>query len=968
MKRIPGLLSALAILCLAGTLAPALAQSDEVSLIQLTGLINATGALVRGTSDDGKRIVFESTSNFTGQNADFNNEIFVYDADLKTIIQITDTKNVTDPADATKILLNVSNNAPAISGDGTRIVFSSNSGTLSGTTNDDGNQEIYLATLPRSSTTVTFVRITDTGGNDATETIKEIFTNYTPTVNSDGTLIAFVSTRRVFNALANGTPAFTAANENTAAPFTDGNAEIFLYNLTARSYTQVTRSRDIDATVNFQVRGFNGNPFLSGDGSKLVFISGFDYTGNNSGTNRDDYNAEIFIYNVGDAINTFTQVTNTTTASNAPLLPFGGAVNVLSAGTRHFNHQGTLLVFESSGNLSNNNSDKTREVFLYNVTTKAFTQVTNQTLPASPTIDDLNKVDFNFFPSINSTGTFLAFGSVMNLVPTSPSGLTTDNADGSRELFRYDIVNSTSTSPKFRQLTFTNVPLLLDPRTTTIAGFPDNIGSRVNFPSADNLTGTNNTASSELFQVVIRPITSQNSQAPALANAASFDGTQVARGSLVAAFGTQLANATGNAPSADLPYEINGVSVTVAGFVAAQVIFVSAGQVNFVFPAGIAPTDSISYTINNNGVVSKGTIKVADASPGVFAVTGSGAGPGVVQCARVADNGMGAEISSPPCSVGNSASLNVLTIYGTGWRNAATVTVKIGDLSFAPTFAGAQPNFPGLDQINVTLTTDLAGKTDQSLLVTTVTTTGVTTNSQNNVTVSFQSGVEGVVTVANAASFSSTAVARGSIAIAFGTNLANTTLTAPSGTAPLTLGGVSVQVGGVAAGLVFVSPSQINFIVPAGVAAADLVAVRVNNNGTFSSGRVKVADVAPGVFTANGSGSGPAAAQCGRVMANNTVVFSSPPCSVGTDASPNFLVLTGTGWRNATAIKVTIGGVDLTPTSFGPQGAPGVDQITVNLVSSLAGRTDAEIIVTATVPGGTTTVTSQSGVTISFTP
>src|SRR6185503_1579964 len=118
--------------------------------------------------------------------------------------------------------------------------------------------------------------------------------------------------------------------------------------------------------------------------------------------------------------------------------------------------------------------DKTREVYLYNVTTKAFTQVTNQTFPASPTQDDLNKVDFNFFPSINSTGTFLAFGSVMNLVPTSPSSLTTDNADGSRELFRYDIVNSTSTSPKFRQLTFTNVPLLLDPRTTTIAGFPDN--------------------------------------------------------------------------------------------------------------------------------------------------------------------------------------------------------------------------------------------------------------------------------------------------------------------------------------------------------------------------------------------------------------------------------------------------------------------------------------------------------------
>ena len=230
-------------------------------------------------------------------------------------------------------------------------------------------------------------------------------------------------------------------------------------------------------------------------------------------------------------------------------------------------------------------------------------------------------------------------------------------------------------------------------------------------------------------------------------------------------------------------------------------------------------------------------------------------------------------------------------------------------------------------------------------------------------------GVEGVVTVANAASFDSTQVARGSIAAAFGANLSNMTIVAPPNNLPLQLGGVSVQVGGVAARLVFVSQSQVNFIVPSEVAAADLVAVKVNNNGTISSGRIKVADVAPGLFTTTGDGVGQAAAQCGRILSNNTVVFSSPPCSVGTDASPNFLVLTGTGWRNASAIKVTINGTDLTPTSFGPQaGSSGVDQITVNLVSSLAGQTNATITVTATAPDGTTTVVSQSGVTISFTP
>ncbi len=198
--------------------------------------------------------------------------IFVYDADTRLFIQVTKTENLKDPADATKITLNVSNRVPRISGDGTVIVFSSNA-TLTAAANDDGNQEIYIARLPRGSETPSFVRITDTTSNFDGDVVKEIFTNFSPNVNADGSVIVFTSSRRLFRALENGTAQFSASLEGPnrdQAP--DGNGEIFIYNIPGRQYKQVTVSRDVDATENFVVKGFNDFASLSGNGQILVFL------------------------------------------------------------------------------------------------------------------------------------------------------------------------------------------------------------------------------------------------------------------------------------------------------------------------------------------------------------------------------------------------------------------------------------------------------------------------------------------------------------------------------------------------------------------------------------------------------------------------------------------------------------------------------------------------------------------------
>src|SRR5262249_45818939 len=154
----------------------------EVSMQLLPVPPNVIGTFVRSVSNDGKRMVFDSINDYNGKNADSNTEIWVYDVDSRSIIMITDTKFLKDPADSSKTILEVNNVTPEISGDGTKIVFASNA-ELGGTKNDDGNYEIYMADLPRGSTTPTIRRLTDTGPNKSGETVKQIANNSSPTIN-----------------------------------------------------------------------------------------------------------------------------------------------------------------------------------------------------------------------------------------------------------------------------------------------------------------------------------------------------------------------------------------------------------------------------------------------------------------------------------------------------------------------------------------------------------------------------------------------------------------------------------------------------------------------------------------------------------------------------------------------------------------------------------------------------------------
>src|SRR5271166_1844736 len=103
--------------------------------------------------------------------------------------------------------------------------------------------------------------------------------------------------------------------------------------------------------------------------------------------------------------------------------------------------------------------------------------------------------------------------------------------------------------------------------------------------------------------------------------------------------------------------------------------------------------------------------------------------------------------------------------------------------------------------------------------------------------------------IVNAASFKAP-LARCGLASLFGTNLADTPASATLLPLPTTLGGAQVVVNGVAAPLIYVSPSQINFQAPCEMPLNGAAGVYVTNSGGMSPAlAVTVAPYALGVFT-----------------------------------------------------------------------------------------------------------------------
>lgn len=345
-------------------------------------VIESAGDIATNRTPD----VFDASGNLVSRgrnNADGNQEIFLFDYAQRRVFQITNTRSALkdtakSPVDPTNIDVVLVNLKPVISHDGKFIVFESNAYSDANTAltprdfdgqanttalKADGNTEIFIYALPA------FTEISDLSqGTDVAEvdlslgTMTRVTTtpatalpraasgtnitaffaldNYDPIVNDDGSLVAFVSKAR-------------AGNIGTGNA--DGNKEIFVVKNPAsasRTFTQVTATADIIPSGSIIPTRFifNEAPTLSAcDGvlpCRLAYISNADVGTDETEANKG--NGEIFVAtlnNTTGAVQSTRQITKTPPETR--VLIQLASVNLLSPG-RRIARDGSRVVFEST--------------------------------------------------------------------------------------------------------------------------------------------------------------------------------------------------------------------------------------------------------------------------------------------------------------------------------------------------------------------------------------------------------------------------------------------------------------------------------------------------------------------------------------------------------------------------------------------------------------------------------------------
>ena len=354
-----------------------------------TGMTPPSGASI---SADGKLAVIAFDKNPTGSNPDGSYELFLYDLANGTITQLT---NTTGKLNAISF----------ISGDGKKIVFGSNADYTGG--NPDGGPEAFLL----DSQTLAITQLTNSTAVQQT---------YPDSINSDGSRITFES------------------QSDPVGQNADGGLELFVYDVAASKVLQVTNTASGD---------FDGYSTISGNGQRVWIGARSDLTGGNP-----DGSMESFLYDIPTL--TMVQVTNGNDPNKnngASAINFDGTKmtlysEVFTAGNADGNREiylydsvsggisqitntiggdnespgisadGKRISFDSDRDLVGTNADGSTEVFLYDIPTNEFTQVTNTTAPQQ-----------EYFHFLSGNGESVLF--------LSDGYTELGNADGNYELF-----------------------------------------------------------------------------------------------------------------------------------------------------------------------------------------------------------------------------------------------------------------------------------------------------------------------------------------------------------------------------------------------------------------------------------------------------------------------------------------------------------------------------------------------------
>jgi uncharacterized protein (TIGR03437 family) len=776
-------------------------------------------------------------------------------------------------------------------------------------------------------------------------------------VSGDGRFVVFESEGDI----ATVPPGQTAATKSPNNA--DGNREIFLYDFAQRRIFQITDTKnalksttiaaaDLHKNDNVQVEVSNNHPAISHDGKWIVFSSNattpFSFDGDvqaNEDALKADGNQEIFLYHVPDVApasltsgdlpaytdlrqNAFTRVTNTP-ASRLPSPGFSNVAPFIAPFTADDNREasinddGTRIVFISTRNLATvngkTNADASPEVYAYNTTgSGAISQITDTVLDAT------HLFVFCSNPSISgqTTGTsVIAFVSnATDLRAADPAvNIASGNADGDAEVFVANYNGATVTSMKQatrtkRKITADVVNFFSPGRRINRDGTLVVFDSVAADPKADD--STTNDPNRAIFVYNI----SADTFVQVGARAATADGSDVLlRFPVFTGDGTRIVFAS------DLNLKTDGTRVDQD-----DATGLNPSRINQVFSTTIPATSTSTITVtrlsNLGGTRFTAVQPFASDTPERTSFS----------LANVANIGTGNTdltneayylIAPPAPSTADtpaaSSALQLLT--GASRREVATPAA-----SPTPT-PSPTPSVPPVTGIAI--------------------------------------GEIGIVrTTSTSPATLAPSEKRACPAVNPGCDAASESMHRPS--LPVELNGVSLSVNGSAAGLYFVSPDEIQFVVPPGLTAQTgsstyPVVINIRNGATVRTVRTVLQVVAaqPDIFTStNGAG--------GRAAVTNV---TNPLLAVGTpepfNVTTTYVDSTGQSVTAATKLRLVLTGlngvvkstitvrltksdnttVDLTgdaiPLDPQPTDTPGVSTLDFVLPASLAGAGDVAVTV-----------------------
>ena len=325
-----------------------------------------------------------------------------------------------------------------------------------------------------------------------------------------------------------------------------------------------------------------------------------------------------------------------------------------------------------------------------------------------------------------------------------------------------------------------------------------------------------------------------------MVSAAHFE-VPVAPDSIAAVFGTNLATAIASGATVPLPETLAGTTVTIEDSLGVQrlagLFYVSPGQINIQVPPNTASGTATIKVVAGNGMMSSGTVSIADASPSIFTANSDGKGvpaaglirvrPGNVQIAEDILQGSYPDFVPRAIDMGPETDVLFLVLYLTGLRRVAStdgnaengsaenVRIIIGGVEITPTYAGIAPGYVGLDQANVPIPRSLIGRGKVNV---SVTAPGFGTSNGVEIEIASPGGAQPPMVAG--INGPSSVLAHDQLSLN-GTNL-------PSLPADST-----VRIGGIEAGVESATPSQLLIRVPFGVVTGPVTLSTAS--GTWSS-------------------------------------------------------------------------------------------------------------------------------------